>query len=111
LPGLPGDSKISALVAGPPSPESPGREFPATRVSVPLVSSLNTQYSDVKYTLPAASVATPWGSPIDVFNAAAGVGGGVPPAMVEITYCCATAIEAISRKPNRRTPEPPLASR
>ena len=40
------------------------------------------------------------GWPIDVFKADAGVAGGAPPATVEIVYCCAKAVLAISRIEN-----------
>ena len=46
----------------------------------------NMQYREPKYVLPAASVATPKGE-IGVSAPRAGVGGGAPPAYVEITYC------------------------
>jgi hypothetical protein len=41
---------------------------------------------------------TRFGCPIEVLAAAAGVGGGAPPATVEIEYCCpsATWLAAIS---------------
>src|ERR1035438_7184210 len=38
--------------------------------------------------LPAASAATPCAVPTLEFSATAGVGGGTPPATVEMVYCC-----------------------
>src|SRR5271157_175553 len=82
-----------AFTAGPPSPENPGRELPATSVRVtPL--SLNTEWPLLKYTLPAPSTATRRGWPMEVPVAATGVGGGAPPATVVIEYCCPSATEA-----------------
>ncbi len=73
-----------AAAAGPPSPEKPGRELPATSVSVPLEEILKTALPLLKYTLPLASVVTRFTVPIAVLAAAAGVVGGAPPATVEI---------------------------
>ena len=49
--------------------------------------------------LPDPSTATFCGEPMDVLAAAVGVGGGPPPAKVEMVYCCAAAkgATAISR--------------
>jgi hypothetical protein len=77
-----------ALTAGPPSPEKPAREFPATSVRVPPPSILKTEFPLLKYTPPEAT-ASFLGCPIEVFKAATGVGGGAPPATVDIVYCCA----------------------
>lgn len=64
------------------------RPVPATRVSVPLASTLKTLPSRVllKYRLPAASVVTPFVQPTDAVVAAIGVGGGAPPATVVMMY-------------------------
>jgi hypothetical protein len=51
---------------------------------------LKTEFPLLKYTLPEAT-ASFLGCPIDVLKAAAGVGGGAPPATVDIVYCCAYA--------------------
>ena len=48
----------------------------------------------MKETLPAASVATPAVPPSGAFTAALGVQMGVPPATVEMKYCCPTKTEA-----------------
>ena len=63
------------------------RPVPATRVSVPLASTLKTLANKplLKYRLPAASVATPYVQPTDAAVAGTGVGGGTPPATVVIT--------------------------
>ena len=53
-------------------------------------------------TLPAASVATRVGSPTEALAAAIGVGGGEPPAIVEITYCCAQPLPHNSKSPRTR---------
>jgi hypothetical protein len=78
-----------ALTAGPPSPEYPALEVPATSVSIALFSSLKTQLEALKYTFPALSVAIPEIPPSGTVVAATGLGKGAPPATVEITYCCA----------------------
>ena len=50
---------------------------------------------------PAESAAKPETSPIDALMAAIGVGGGAPPATVEIVYCCPKA--ALDRSKPRPT--------
>src|ERR1039458_10357884 len=87
-----------ARVAGPPSPEKPGRELPAISVRFPPPSILNPQFKLLKWTFPDASTITRSGCPIEVLAAAAGVGGGAPPATVATEYCCpsATWLAAIS---------------
>src|ERR1019366_5688238 len=79
-----------ASTARPPSPEKPGREFPAIRVRLWLGSSLKTAFLLEKYTFPEWSVATPLGE-IEALVAGTGVCGGAPPATVEIKYGCAPA--------------------
>jgi hypothetical protein len=49
---------------------------------------LKTEFPLLKYTPPEAT-ASFLGCPIEVFKAATGVGGGAPPATVDIVYCCA----------------------
>src|SRR5579862_1060822 len=73
-----------AAMAGPPSPENPGRELPAISVSTPPESSLKTEFRLAKYRLPALSTATRRGAPTEVLLPATGVAGGAPPAKVEI---------------------------
>jgi hypothetical protein len=90
--------KISALLAGPPSPEYPGLLFPATRVSTPVVSNLKTQFEATKYRFPGASVATLRVRVSDAAVPGIGVGGGAPPATVEIMYCWAQATPPRSKK-------------
>ncbi len=70
------------------------------RVRVPDECSLKTQFRLVKNTFPYGSAATLWGKPIDDFKALAGVGGGAPPAYVEIMYCCPRAVLAVSKTDN-----------
>ena len=52
---------------------------------------MNTQFELVKYALPAESTATLRGTPLDDSAAGAGVGGGTPPAIVEMVNCWADA--------------------
>src|SRR5438093_12457669 len=59
----------------------------------------------MKYTFPVASVATAEARPMGAFTAAMGVGGGAPPANVEIRYCCAHAAVPLAK----RTPNPAKA--
>src|SRR5437870_9432988 len=95
-PGLPKPvvcNESLALVAGPPSPAYPGR-VPATRVLVPLASSLKTELKValVKYTAPFESAIAAVGKPRLASRANwAGRAPG-PPAKVEMTYCSAAAI-------------------
>src|SRR5436305_14841506 len=46
---------------------------------------------------PTLLTATPAGPPIEALSAATGVGGGAPPATVEIEYCCPKAAELTER--------------
>src|SRR6478672_1439540 len=58
-----------ALTAGPPSPEKPARELPATKVMEPEASILKTELPLLKYRLPPENTSFR-GWPIDVFRAA-----------------------------------------
>jgi len=51
---------------------------------------LKTEFPLLKYTPPAAT-ASFLGCPMEILKAAAGVGGGAPPATVDIVYCCENA--------------------
>src|SRR5690242_19879171 len=75
---------------------------------MPAWSKLNTQSRLMKYVLPAPSVAMVWGDPIDKLEAAAGVGGGTPPAYVEITYCCSWAQLRVVVPTNRNKSDAPV---
>src|SRR5271157_4705818 len=87
---MPAGALSCALTAGPPSPENPAREFPATSARLAPLSRY-TQLPAVKYRLPFESTMVRLGLPMVVLSAAAGVGGGAPPATVDIVYCCPCA--------------------
>ena len=72
--------------------------MPATRVMTPAVSRRKTQCRLVKYTPPSVPTTKRAVVPIDLVIASAGVGGGAPPATVEITYCCARHPPPITRR-------------
>src|SRR5271165_2334470 len=77
-----------AWTAGPPSPEYPGFPLPAISVRTPVASALNTEFKAAMYVFPAEPKEIP-GIVVNGAPTAGWVAGGTPPAIVEITYCCA----------------------
>ena len=75
-----------ALVAGPPSPEYPGLDVPASRVMMLERSNWKIEWRLVNKMFPFESTAMPEGGETEASAPRTGVGRGAPPTTVEITY-------------------------